>query len=125
VRAIYKAMFFMLCLNVMTYFVNGLGILPQRQVLTPFNSTNIIGGWNATEPVTSWNWLEDQGLFGDVQSGLLFFWNFNIPFIESFFGLLQAVGTPTILITVLRIPWRFLWLSFVVEFISGRRLTGE
>jgi len=121
VKLAYRAFLFMLCLNMGALMMKGLGI---GGVLTPTSTGQLESAWNSTEVVSTWSWPGTGSLVGDVMSGLRFFWTRNVPFIESFMSLLTSAGCPWVILEPIRVVWRFLWFTFVIEFISGRPVSG-
>jgi hypothetical protein len=115
-KVTYYLLGFMICLNAMTILLQGLGVDPVT--MTPYNSTVLADTYNATEIVESWNPI--QRAYYDIGSGLRYIWNINVPLIESALGLATALGAPDAFISIIRIPWRFTWVGFVISFLSGR-----
>ena len=70
----------------------------------------------------TWNWGGTGSLVGDVASGFRFFWDINVPFIESILILAKNFGCPTSILDPITLIWRFIWNSFLIEFITGRRI---
>lgn len=115
-KVTYYALIFMLCLNGATMLLNGLEIVGVP--IDPWNPDQVESSMNATEVVESLDWFERT--FYDVGAGLGFFWSLNVPVIESFTGTLQAYGCPGLILNPIRLIWRFIWVGFVICFISGR-----
>ena len=112
----WKALFFGLCVNLaVTLMVNTLGVGPA---LTEANKDM----QDPSDIVDTWNWGGTGSLVGDIGSGLRFFWNLNVPFIEDMLQLMANMNCPLVLMDPIRFIWRFIWNSFVVEFISGRQI---
>ena len=110
-------LFIFVCVNVAAAILFEAGIqgIPQ----TPYNIEDLSEEWNGTEIVESWEWTDPSNI-GDVVSGLRFFWNKNIPVIESFTEMLQLYGAPDFIVNGVKVPYRFLMMLFVIGFISGR-----
>lgn len=106
----------MMFANAMTLILGGMGITPVP--LTPYNSTQFEENLNMTSIGMSEDPSEKQ--FYDVGAGVLFFLNFNVPIVESFFGVLQNIGAPTLLTSAIKGVWRVIWVGFIISFFSGR-----
>jgi len=110
------ALMFILCLNSMTGLLHAMGIRPAP--LTPYNITELEDTMNATDIVEGWD--PSQQSFYDIGGGLLRIWNINVPLIESALALAMNLGAPAEFIAVIRVPWRFVWMGWVIAFLSGR-----
>lgn len=75
-----------------------------------------------SEIVDTWNWGGTGSFIGDISSGLRFFWDINVPLIESIFTLAKNMGCPLVVLDPLKVIWRFIWITFVIEMISGRHI---
>ena len=120
-KATWYILFVMVCIQCFAGILIDLGV--EGVPMQAWNETDVEDKMNATMLVDSWTW-EEQGLYGDVIAGLLFFWNSNLPIIEGFTSMLQNFGTPDYIVNMIKIPYRFLWVSFIVAFISGRNING-
>jgi len=110
----WKCLIFGLCVNLaVTVVVETLGVSPaltegSKDMKDP---SDIVGAWN----------IGGTGSFiGDIFSGLHYFWSINVPFIEGVLQLMTNMNCPLVLVDPIRLIWRFIWVTFVVEFISGR-----
>jgi len=115
-KVTYYILIFMMFANAMTIILQGIDISPVP--LTPYNSTQFDEKLNMTTIGTSWDPSEKE--FYDVGAGVLFFLNFNVPIVESFFGVLQNIGGPTLFISAIKGVWRLIWVGFIISFLSGR-----
>lgn len=119
----FRALLFVLCLNLSVLIVEA--TMGPLSIPTTLDTGQAIESMNATEVVDSWSWTEDQGLYGDVQFGLLTFWNTAKTIVMGFPTLLSTAGVPSILSSSLTVIWSFIWVTFVVEVLTGRNITGE
>ena len=109
-------LYFGLCLTVSTMIVSDvLGV-------NPILIQDTIDMKDPDEIVETWNWGGTGSLVGDVSSGLRFFWDINVPFIESFIIFAKNAGCPLPILDAMKILWRFIWNTFVIEFLSGRHI---
>jgi hypothetical protein len=115
-KVTFYLLIFILCLNASAVLLEGLDIEPVP--LTPYNGTKLEETYNASNIVDSWNPSERE--FYDTGSGLRYIWNINVPILESALSMATAFGTPQIIIEFIRIPWRFVWVGWVIAFLSGR-----
>ena len=111
----WSALYFGVCLQAAALFLSAL------LGFSPFLSQSQDSSIDPGNIVDTWSWGGGGGLLGDVVSGLRFFWDINVPIIESFIIMAKNAGCPIILLDPLKFIWRFIWNSFIVEFISGRR----
>ena len=115
-RLAWRVLFFGLCVNLaVTVITTTLGVSPGL-------TEEIKDMQDPGDIVDTWNWGGTGSLVGDISSGLRFFWNINAPFIEDFPKLLASMGCPPVVLDPLKLMWRFIWITFVVEFISGRHI---
>ena len=115
----YRAFFFGLCANLAIGMISAiLGISPA---LISTNIEQTEEAYNATDIVQTWNWGGTGSLVGDINSGLRFFWDINVPLIEGLIILAKNLGCPLYILDPIKVIWRFLWISFIIEFITGRR----
>lgn len=115
-RLAWKVLFFGLCVNLaITVITATLGVSPA---LIEENKDM----QDPSDLVGTWNWGGTGSLVGDIGSGLRFFWNINVPFIEGVLLLLANMDCPAPILDPIRLAWRFIWVTFVVEFISGRHI---
>ena len=112
----WRALLFGLCIQL------GLGIAFGLTGLTPAIIQEKMDMKDPSELVETWQWGGSGGLIGDVMAGLRFFWDINVPFIESTMILAKNMGCPLIILDPLKAIWRFIWNTFVIEMISGRRI---
>ncbi|RLG76810.1 MAG: hypothetical protein DRO12_03750 [Thermoprotei archaeon] len=119
----YRALLFVLCLNLGVLLVNGVSSIPGGPP-TSLNTTQLSKSMNSTRLVEGWNW-GGGNLFGDIAGGLIMFYNTFRILILGFPDLLSAMSVPAPVSTALYVLWGFIWTVFVVEFISGRSVTGE
>ena len=115
-RLAWKALFYGLCVNLVLPMITAvLGVTPALVGKTQDMQ-------DPSDMVGSWNWGGTGSLVGDIYSGLHFFWSINVPFIEGALQLLTNFDCPIEILDIIRLLWRFIWISFVVEFISGRHI---
>ncbi len=122
-RLAWKLLFFMLCLNLGTMIVSsllGVGIGLNQEDLDQFEEA-----FDADKIVDTWNWGGTGSLVGDIGSGLRFFWGAVQKLVIGFPLLLSVLGVPPIIVTTFTVLWGFIWLSFIIDFISGRRMMGD
>lgn len=114
-RMAWNALYFGVCLQAASLFISLLlGVSP---FLIQSNTDQIETG----DIVATWNWGGTGSLVGDVMSGLRFLWDINVPIIESMIIMAKNAGSPQLLTDSFKLVWRFIWNSFAIEFISGRR----
>jgi len=106
----------LICLDAATILLASIGITGIP--LTPWSSDQFADQYNATAIVEAWD--PSTQSFYDVGSGLRFLWNMNLPLIESFTAMLQALGSPLIIVDVLKAIFRFTLVGFAISFLSGR-----
>ena len=112
----WRALLFGLCVNLaVTMIVSVFEVSPALTEATK-------GMQDPSDIVDTWNWGGTGSLVGDIGSGLRFFWNINMPIIEDMLELLANMNCPTVLLDPIKLIWRFIWITFVVEFISGRQI---
>ena len=112
----WKCLIFGLCVNLaVTVVVETLGVSPALTEETKDMQ-------DPSDIVDTWNWGGTGSLVGDISSGLRFFWNINVPIIEGILQLMANMNCPLVLLDPVRLIWRFIWITFVVEFISGRQI---
>lgn len=111
----WSALYFGICLQGAALFVSALlGV-------SPFLNQSMDDSMEPGNIVDNWNWGGGT-VVGDVVAGLRFFWNINVPLIESFIIMARNAGCPLILLDPIKMMWRFIWNSFIIEFISGRKI---
>ena len=115
-------LFYIMCINMGIIMISGL--LDISVSMTPYDTEQIEGAYNATEIVDSWEYGE-TGLYGDVQAGLNFFWSKSGVLINGVFILLGNMGVPIEITFPLQAIWAMLWFTFVIEIITGRNITGS
>ena len=115
-----RLLVFGLCVNLSVAMISG--ILDVSPALTTVDIEQLGDAYNASKIVGAWNWGGTGSLVGDIGSGLRFFWNINVPIIEGLIILAESMGCPLVVLTPIKIIWRFIWFIFVIDFISGRRL---
>ena len=118
----WKMLFYIMCINMGIIMISGL--LDISVSMTPYDTEQIEGAYNATEIVDSWEYGE-TGLYGDVQAGLNFFWSKSGVLINGVFILLGNMGVPVEITFPLQAIWAMLWFTFVIEIITGRNITGS
>ena len=92
----------------------------EMTVITPMNTTEIEGAFNATKLVDSWGWSDNP--FYDIATGLIAFWFATVPIIESFPHMLAVYGCPAFIYIPIHTIWRFMWLGAVaLGIIAGRQ----
>lgn len=115
-RLAWNALLFGLCVNVALPMICGiLGISPALATM----SNTIM---DPAQVAGTWNWGGTGSIVGDIGAGFRFFWDINVPFIESIIILAKNVGCPLVILDPVKIIWRFIWNSFLIEFITGRRI---
>ena len=108
-----------MCFNASAMILqNAFGITPAS--ITPWNTTQLEGAYNATELIDSWDWVDTD--FYDIGSGIRWFWDINVPVIEAVPAMFQQMGAPTEFLDPIKIIWRAIWVTFVISFVSGRDL---
>jgi len=136
VKAQFKVLIFIACLNLSVGLVIGLG-LPGTEYMQPaqpamsaedyeehFNATDIVGGWDT-------NIITGIPIIGDIFSGLQFLWRNFQYLIDGFPMFLTWISDTYILdaetqtalnyiIWVLRGIYAIMMGVFVIELISGR-----
>lgn len=120
-KASYKALLFVLCINLGVLLVEE-NIAPT-QVITSINTTQALDGYNVSTWVDTWSYSESEGLYGDVQSGVLFLWNTGETIVAGLPNLMTSMGAPSPLVLAVQVIWGFTWIVFIVELISGRNIT--
>ena len=121
-KTTYMALFFVLCINVGVLIIEN--TVSPTTIITTMNSTQAQSAYNASEVVETWVWTSGQGLYGDVQAGLMFLWNTAKTLVLGFPDLISSMGSTSILTTGLYAIWGFIWVIFIIEVISGRDITG-
>ena len=112
----WKCLIFGLCVNLaVTVVVETFGVSPALTEETKDMQ-------DPSSIVDTWNWGGTGSLVGDISSGLRFFWNINVPIIEGMLQLMANMNCPLVLMDPVRLIWRFIWITFVIEFISGRQI---
>ena len=112
----WRALLFGLCVNVSLSMVCAiLGVSPAL-------SQTELDMKDPSELVNTWNWGGTGSLVGDIGSGLKFFWDINVPFIEGIIILAKNMGCPMAVLDPIKIIWRFFWNTFIIEMITGRRI---
>ena len=115
-KVTYYILFVMLGVNVMTLMLQGVGIQPIE--VSPYNITEASKDFNATNIVEAWQWEEKS--FYDVGSGLKFTWNIISTLVIGFPLMLSSMGIPSFIVYPLSAIWGFIWVGFVISFLSGR-----
>ena len=72
--------------------------------------------------VDTWNYSGTGNLIGDIGSGLKFLWNMIGIFVKGLFPLMRALGCPDVIATPLEMLWYIIWISKIIEIITGRRI---
>ena len=123
-RLAYKALFFMLALNLSSWLISQLPVYTYENPLTPFNTSQFESELNKSESIIqTWEW-GGGSYIGDVMSALRFFWNLFKAIVMGFPDMLSAYHAPSTIVTVLRVLWFAYWCIFIVWFIGGRDLEG-
>ena len=105
------ALFFMIILNTSVVILKGAGI--EQTPLTPITGDyDVNGTWQSYD-------AEDSEFY-DTGSGFLYMQTFFLPFIEAFPEQLSNMGTPTFMLTPLRVLWNIIWIGWGISFFSGR-----
>lgn len=116
----WRCLLFGLCVNLGVYMIGAiLGVSPTQ---TQADVDTLAEPYNATKIVEGWNWPGTGSLIGDIGSGLRFFWDINVPLIEGLIILAKNLGCPYAVLDPIKIVWRFIWLTFVIDMITGRRI---
>jgi len=106
----------MMGVNAVSMMMNEVGMT----TITPWNTTEIEGAFNATKLVDSWGWSDNP--FYDIATGLIAFWFATVPIIESFPHMLAVYGCPAFIYIPIHTIWRFMWLGAVaLGIIAGRQ----
>lgn len=121
-RLAWRLLFFMLCLNIGTWMVSE--TLGFSVGVTQADVAQLEETFDADKIVETWNWPGTGSLIGDIGSGLRFFWGICQNLVMGFPLLLGAWGTPPLIVSALVVLWSFIWVSFIIDFISGRRMMG-
>lgn len=88
--------------------------------ITPYNTSQVEGAFNASEIVDSWGWGDNA--FYDIGTGLLGFWFRTVPLIEAFPEMLSAYGCPVFIYIPIHSIWRFMWIgALALGIIAGRQ----
>ena len=115
-KAAWNSLFFGIAVQVFAIMLAaGLGV-------SPFLVSKDINMKDPGEIVDSWEWGGQGSMTGDIMSGLRFFWDINVPLIESMFILAKNMGCPLIFTDPMKLLWRMIWITFVIECIFGRRI---
>ena len=72
--------------------------------------------------IDTWNWGGTGSLVGDIGSGLKFLWNLIGVFVKGLFPLMRSLGCPELIATPLELLWYIIWISKIIEIITGRRI---
>ena len=116
----WRCLLFGLCINMGVYMVAGiLGVSPT---LSQVDTEQIEGAHDPSDIVETWNWGDTGSTIGDIGSGLRFFWNINVPLIEGIIILAKNIGCPLVVLDPIKVIWRFIWNTFVIDMIMGRRI---
>lgn len=119
----FKAVFFILCLNFATVFVQDptLNIPPYTTPITPLNTTaatnatdlgNLISAGDTANPI-----------FYDLQVALWGLWKIAETVVVGFPSAMAALGVPTVLSTALYGIFVVVWAVLIIEIRSGRDIT--
>lgn len=90
--------------------------------VSPMTVQSDVTMMDPSDIVDTWDYSDSSSLTGDLTAGLTYFWDINVPFIESFFIMADNMGCPEFITRLLKIPWRAIWNTFVIEIIIGRRI---
>lgn len=116
----WRALFFGLCVNLGVYMV--CAILGVSPTLAQVGSGQLADAYDATEVVDTWKWSDTGSLVGDIGSALRFFWDKNVPLIEGIIILAKNLGCPNAVLDPIKAVWRFVWFTFIIDMIWGRRI---
>jgi len=119
----WRLLFFVLCLNMGTWMVSQ--ILGFGMGVTQTDVEQFEDAFDPDAIVDTWNWPGTGSLIGDIGSGLRFFWGMCGNLILGFPLLLNSMGVPTIIVSAIGVLWTFIWASFIIDFISGRRMMSD
>ena len=110
-------LFAFVCLNAGFTLLTGLNIRPAP--IEAWNSTQFEENFNGTDMVTSMEYRTDD-YSGHIIDAINVIWDWNIPIVESFTAFLSLIGTPAIVVNVVKIPYRFMIGWFIFALWSGR-----
>lgn len=116
-----------LCLNLATWATQEAGIFTGSNPLTPLDPSAEAGKFNGTSLITDITHSQDPtggtdyvniglGLLGGFLTGMVLgfpSWVFSIPYIPSYVA------------WILVIVFCFIYATFVIEFASGRNISGD
>jgi len=109
-----------------TWIVQQIDIVPVSGIEPPITPTQVGEQFNATATVQGWGgWLTTLYIIGDIVGGLQMLWNAIYVMVVGFPSLLSNLGVPSIVVWPLYGLWSFVYFIFVIEWISGRYITGE
>ena len=113
-RIVWRMLYFGLILSVACLMVENIwGI-------SPAGSQENIDMKDPDELVESYEYTGSTTMIGDFYTGLKWLWDINVPFIENFLAFAINAGCPITIVNPFKAIWRFLWISFIIEFASGR-----
>ena len=122
----YQALLFILALNLTTWVVQQIDVIPIAGVEPIIEPTEVPEQFNPTATVQGWGgWLTTLYIIGDIVGGLQMLWNAIYVLVVGFPSLLSNLGVPSIVVYPLYALWSFVYFIFVIEWISGRYITGE
>jgi len=120
----YKALIFVLCLN-MGIWINQQLDLDYRGTTT-VTPTELTQQFNATREITSWGgWTTTVAIIGDMVSGINMLWTTAQTFVIGFPFFLYDLGAPATVVLPVGALWSLIWVVFVWEFISGRIISRD
>jgi len=126
VKIAYKALLFILCINMAIYIKNAAGITPIVSTNTPVKPEDVIRNFNSTKPATTWGgWTDVFTTVGDIIGGMTMLFNAARDLIFGFPYLLQELGAPSIIVYPIYAIWCFVFFMAFIEWRSGRSITGE
>ena len=112
----WRALLYGLCLNL------GLGVVSSLLGVSVGVIQENTDMKDPSEMVDTWQWGGTGSIVGDIGTGLRFFWDINVPFIEAIIILAKNLGCPDVILDPMKIIWRFIWNTFIIEMITGRRI---
>lgn len=86
--------------------------------LDPYSSDQLEGAIDAEDILEGMDPTDKP--FFSIGEGLFYWWNQNIPYLESYLIMAEYLGAPIALTNIFRSIWRGILILMVVSFISGR-----
>ena len=120
----YKALLFMLCVNMSVYLNRAMGF--DYRGTTALSPVEVAEQFDPTAQRIGWGgWYTTIAIVGDIVAGLEMTWRTIQTFVIGFPQMLYDLGAPTEIVVVMYALWSFNWSVFVWEFISGRIITRD